>query len=163
MTKFSERLQQAAKHVGAGETQAEIAADLGLKRQTVNHWFRKGAPEAENLALIEKRWGVNGEWLRSGDGEMLPQPSTDGLSSDERELVKDYRRASPKVREVISTIVRAARKSMVAICLSIPPLMAPNEADAGMLHNSFSATCFRNMHCILRWLRSLLRPDLLTV
>jgi len=133
MTKFGERLLQAARHLGVGESQSEIAANLGLSKQTVHHWFTKGFPTVDNLALVERKWGVSGEWLRSGEGAMLPEPSGDGLTAEERELVKDYRKASPKVRDVIRTMTRAVRKSMVTIAAAIPPLLA-SHGDA-ICHN----------------------------
>lgn len=137
MIKFSERLLQAARYAGVGESQAAIAKDLGLDRQTVNHWFRNDAtPGADNLALVQKKWGVNAEWLRSGDGGMLASP--DALPEDEVELLKDYRRASTQTREHIRTVVRALRKSVVTLAAVIPPLMAPSPADAAICHNHFS-------------------------
>jgi transcriptional regulator with XRE-family HTH domain len=140
MTKFSERLLSAAKHAGAGETQTEIANNLGLTRQTVTHWFNKdGVPDGDNLALIEKRWGVNGEWLRSGDGEMLPQPSPDGLSTEERDLVKSYRLAPANVRPVIISMLRAARKAIVTFGVILPPFLA-SEAGSPTLHKQICGT-----------------------
>lgn len=160
MAKFSERLVQAARHAGVGETQAEIASDLGLKRQTVHHWFSKdGVPESDTLALIEKRWGVDGEWLRSGDGTMLPQPSPEDLRDDELELLRDYRKASMPTREHIRTVVRALRKSMVTIAAVLPPLLAPAPADAAIYHNSFSGL---NTHWLRRLLAALCGPLALT-
>jgi hypothetical protein len=39
------------------------------------------------------------------------------------------------VRQVIRTMVRAVRKSMVMIAVAIPPFLAPASSDAGVLHN----------------------------
>lgn len=142
MTKFSDRLMQAARHAGVGETQSEIAADLGLKRQTVNHWFLKGEPDGENVSHIAKRWGVNREWLASGDGEMLPQPSQDSLSHEERDLVRSYRLAPANARPVILSMLRAARKAIVTVPLMLPGFMAPKDADAGILHKQNCVTAF---------------------
>ena len=166
MTKFTERLQQAAKYAGVGDTQAEIAADLGLQRQVVNHWFNKGgSPQAETLALIGKRWGINGEWLRSGDGEMLPQPSPDGLQAEERELVRYYRSATPNIRLVISRMVRAVRKSVVTIAAVIPPFMAPQPSDAAILHKLFCDFHLTEyaLHAVRRWLQRLLGSSALVL
>lgn len=158
MTNFSERLQRAARHAGIGETQSEIASDLGLSRQTVNHWFRKGAPESENLALIEKRWGVNSEWLRSGEGDMLPrlERGAEPLPDDERELLRDYRKASAQTRQNIRTVVRAMRKAVVTIAALIPPLMAPADTDAAILHKISCNDGVIHIACnwIMAWLRS---------
>lgn len=159
MTKFSERLQVAARHAGVGDSQSEIAVDLGLKRQTVNHWFTKGAPEAENLALIEKRWGIDQEWLRTGEGEMLPKLNgTAPLPDDEIELLRDYRRAPAERRPQIRAVVRTLRKAIVTIAAAIPPLLAPNDSDAAILHNQ---NCAGVIHIAYLWIMSWLRSRLL--
>ena len=154
MSTFADRLLQAARHAGIRDTQSAIATALGLKRQTVNYWFHGGEPTAENLLDIAGRWDVDPDWLQSGKGEMLPKPATENLSQDEMNLVKDYRMASPKVRQVISTMARAARKAVVAVTLAIPPLLAPQQSEAGgVLHKSF-CTAGLNTHWrrLLRWL-----------
>ena len=154
MTSFTDRLLQAARYAGVGEKQAAIAADLGIDRQLVSYWFNKGGvPGAENLAMIEKRWGVDGEWLRSGKGEMLPQPSPKDFPTDEIELLSDYRKASTQTRQQIRTMVRALRKSVVTLAAVIPPLMAPSPADATMLHNAYCTVVIRI--AFRRWLRAL--------
>lgn len=154
MTKFGERLQQAARHAGVGDKQADIAADLGLTRQTVNHWFTKGEPDSENLAHIAKRWGVNYEWLRSGDGGMLQaQPD---LPDDEGELLRDYRKLQRSQRDTARTLIRALRKSVVVVAAALPGFMAPKDShaecntllkldtqhDAGAFDNKFIAPAF---------------------
>ena len=137
--KFTERLRQAANHAGVGPTQAAIADALGLNRQTVNRWFFGSAPTVETLMEIARKWNVSADWLATGDGEMIP-PSPDGLSVEERELVRSYRSASPQVRKVLATMARAARKSVLFIVATIPPLLSPSNTEAGVLHNTFAST-----------------------
>ena len=148
MNDFRGRLQEAARYAGVQEHQAAIAASLNLSRQTVNRWFHGYEPNAKMVAHIARCWGVDSIWLTNGTGTMLPTPSPDGLSVEERELVRDYRSATPKVRDVIRTMARAVRKSAVTIALVIPPLLAPAPADAGVLHNRFSEYSLR---AIRRW------------
>lgn len=157
MTTFRERLQRAAKHAGVGETQAEIADNLGISRQTVHYWFKNGGADAANLALIERRWGVNGEWLRSADGDMLPQPSPENLPREELELLRDYRKASAQAREHIRTVARALRKSVITLAAVIPPYMVSTDSDAAVLHkqNCTSNSTEYALHTIGAWLRSL--------
>lgn len=144
MNKFHERLQQAAKWAGVGDSQVDIAASLNLNRQTINRWFQGGEPNAAMLLLIARSWGVDPEWLKTGEGEMLTAPDEDGLSQEERELIKNYRSASSQVRGVIRTMARAVRKSMVVISLAVPPLLAPDDALAGVLHkNNLTADVIR--------------------
>jgi DNA-binding XRE family transcriptional regulator len=157
VTNFSERLLRGARYAGVGETQSEIAANLGVSRQTVNHWFRKGAPESENLALIEKRWGIDREWLRTGEGDMLTKPSPDGLSADERDLVKHYRSAPADRRPMILSVARAARKVVVTFAAVIPPLLASQDVDAGVLHKQNCEPNASVIRIALRRLREWLR------
>jgi transcriptional regulator with XRE-family HTH domain len=109
MNPFSERLRMAARHAGIEDHQSGIAAALSVGRQTVNRWFKGTAgPNARMLLQIAGTFGVHAEWLRSGDGAMLPEMS-DGLTPDEREMLKNYRMASSHTRKLICAMVRAAR------------------------------------------------------
>jgi len=114
MTDFVDRLRKAAAYALIGDSQAEIAQALDVTRQTVNVWFvRGGTPEADLIFWIAERFGVDARWLKTGDGAMIPEAATTPLSTDERELVKNYRSATPMVRAVISSMTRAACKVAV--------------------------------------------------
>lgn len=141
MTTFLERLLQAAEFAGVGRTQSEIADALAINRQTVHRWFREGVePSADNCFDIATKWGVDGRWLKKGEGDML-KPAGE-LPQDERELLKDYRLAPPQVRKVIRNMARAARKSIVTIAAAIPPLLAtPQSEAANMLHSLVCVLC----------------------
>ena len=155
MSTFRERLQQAAYFAGVGTTQASMANALGLNRQTINRWFLGGEPSAENLLDISRKWGVSAEWLQSGEGEMLPKPATtDALNTEERELLRSYRSATPQTRQLLRTMARAARKSVIFLVATIPPLLSPPSAEAGALHNSF-APIQSTLHIVRKWLRRL--------
>jgi transcriptional regulator with XRE-family HTH domain len=159
MTTFSERLLHAARHAGVGPTQTEIATSLGVSRQTVNHWFTKaGEPQSEILERIEERWGVSRKWLRTGDGDMLPKlNSSEPLPDDELKLLRDYRSAPAENRPKIRAIVRTLRKAVVTIAVVIPPLLAPDHADAKTLHKSNCEPSASVIRIALRRLREWLR------
>lgn len=151
---FLDRLTAAARYKGGGERQTDIASLLGLKIQTVNQWFKKGyMPKRDLMLKIARAYEVDLEWLADGKGEMHPAPqAAEGLSTDERELVRSYRMASPKAREVISTMAKAARKSIVTVAAVIPPLLAPASSDAAsMRHNVFYQSEVV-IHIVRRWL-----------
>ena len=134
-TTFIDRLVRAARYAGVGESQSDIARSLEVSRQRVNRWFHHGAePDADQTLEIAKRWKINPDWLKNGNGDMLPVVG-DGLSLEERDLIRNYRSATPQVRQVISTMARAVRKSVVTFALAIPPLLAPDPVSAAVLHN----------------------------
>lgn len=144
MSTFLDRLREAAQHAGVEPKQSDVARALNVSRQVVNTWYiGRSVPGAEMLLHIAHTFGVRAEWLQSADGAMLRE--TEDLSPDERELVKNYRTAAPKVRDVIRTMVRAARKVAVVVTAAIPPLMSsPDEAQAGVLHNVNYGPQFNN-------------------
>lgn len=162
MKEFRDRLQHAAKWRGVQENQAGIAAALGLRRQTINRWFGGGEPNAEMLLHTARVFGVDPEWLKSGSGEMLPKPSPDGLSVEERDLIKSYRMAPANIRDVLRSMARAAKKSIVTVAWMIPPLMAPQQSEAAICHKNVFAELPKNVFAelpkyplalFLRWLR----------
>jgi len=145
MADFVERLQQAARLGGSGDSQADIARDLEVKRQTVNRWFVKGGePDVDMTFHIAARYGVDAKWLKTGEGNMVPEPSQDGLNTEEKDLIRCYRGATRQVREVIRTMARAARKvAVVVVAATIPPLVSlPQKAEAAVYY-------------VKRWTRSM--------
>lgn len=141
MSTFRERLQQAAYFAGVGTTQAAMANALGLNRQTINRWFLGGEPSAENLLDISKRWGVSAEWLQSGEGDMVAQPS-EVLPADERELLRDYRKATPSTRQILRRMVKAGGKAVLFMVATIPPLMSPySDAEAALKSEQLPRLC----------------------
>lgn len=155
MSSFTDRLLEAARFAGIGESQAAIADALGLNRQTVNRWFTKDAvPKAEAQNDIALRFGVDPIWLERGEGTMLPDPSPD-LPADLRELNRIYLRATPSIRSQIVKTARALAKSIVTIAVLIPPLLAPQHAEAAG-HNIFRSDNYLIlMHIVSRWLARL--------
>ncbi len=128
MSTFVNRLLQAARHIGSGERQTDIAIFIGLPIQTVNQWFVKGyVPKRDLMARIARAYGVDIGWLTDGEGEMVPSPSSK-LPADERELLRNYRTATPKTKEQIRSVVRSLRKVAVVIAVAmIPPLLPDAE------------------------------------
>lgn len=129
MNEIRDRLMQAARHAGVGESQARIADSLGLERATVNRWVLGARePSAAMLVHVASTWGVSVEWLQTGKGDMLPNP--DDLPADEQELLRDYRKASAPARENIRSVARALRKSIVTVAAILPGFMAPKDSSA---------------------------------
>lgn len=162
MSSFTDRLLQAARFAGIGESQAAIADALGLNRQTVNRWFTKDAvPKAEAQNDIALKFGVDPIWLERGDGTMLPNPSPD-LPADLRELNKIYLRATPSIRTQIVKTARALAKAILVMGSLLPPLLAPSNAEAAIFHKNDFAPLFSQVielyaHCV-QWLRRCFAP-----
>lgn len=97
MRPFADRLREAASYAGAEFSQTAIANSLGIKKQTVDRWFRGGEPRPHMIFHIADRWKVDARWLATEEGYMLPHPPTGGgLTTQERELVDRYRQADPQ-------------------------------------------------------------------
>lgn len=155
---FIGRLLKAAEHNEVPPTQSDIARSLEMHRQTVNKWFVAGVPPSgETILHIARKWDVNPAWLETGEGPMLLEPTAGSLAPEERELLRNYRAASPKVRSVVRSMVRVARKSVVTIAVAIPPLMAPSPSEAAIQHNVIFASVVNCLHIVRRWLRSLVK------
>jgi transcriptional regulator with XRE-family HTH domain len=145
MSTFLDRLRIAATHAGVSDKQADVARALGMSRQVVNRWYVGGSePGSDFLVQIAERFGVQEKWLQNGEGSMLPEAAED-LTAEERDLIKNYRTATPKVREVIRTVVRAARKVAIVIVASIPPLQQ-TPSEAATLHKHICAAVL-STHC----------------
>jgi transcriptional regulator with XRE-family HTH domain len=56
-----------------GISKNELARRVGAAGPTVIEWFTRGAlPDGEKLARLPEALGVNGHWLLTGEGSMLP-------------------------------------------------------------------------------------------
>lgn len=93
-----ERITAARK--ARGWTQAQLAEAIGLSRNYV--WMIENGdrtPPDRTIADICRVLGVNENWLRTGDGEMLRQLSED----EELELIFDqiHMSTDPTIRAII--------------------------------------------------------------
>lgn len=88
----NERLKLLRKSLGL--TQEEFADRLGIKRSAVsNYEIGRNVPIDAVVSLICREFRVNGEWLRSGVGEMFVAAPTSALDALAREFnlsQKDY-------------------------------------------------------------------------
>lgn len=61
-------LEQLLNHYADGN-KSKFASMLGIKPQTINTWIARNTFDAE--LIYSKCDGVSGDWLLSGDGEMI--------------------------------------------------------------------------------------------
>lgn len=82
---FSDRLRDAARHVGVEWSQTAVAKALGYSKQTVDRWFGTGEPKPAQIFNIADRWKLSPRWLATGEGKMVLGEETDGQARDGRE------------------------------------------------------------------------------
>lgn len=116
-TSFKSRLYDAAVYAGVEWGQTSIARSLGLKKQTVDAWFKGGEPSMAHLALIARKWCVNAHWLVTGDGyapiEVLPTPeqinSASGLDKSLLEVLHSWHSLSPNGKAFLHNAFNLAK------------------------------------------------------
>lgn len=93
---------------------SHFAKRLGLRAQTISGWIKRDTFDAE--LIYSKCQGVSGDWLLSGEGEMLrPQCSqnVDFLSSDVttkelfflcKSLIQNYQQRDEVMAKLISMV-----------------------------------------------------------
>lgn len=106
---MKERLKLVRKKMGL--TQEEFADRLGIKRGAIsNYEIGRNVPIDAVLSLICHEFGVNNEWLRTGNGDMFA-PKTDnaleelvrirGLSVGDRLLIEKFLNLKASERQVV--------------------------------------------------------------
>ena len=101
---FRERITELVE--GLGKSQSDIAADLGVSKQTLSAWITgQNSPRTPTVTALAAYFGVTVPWLNGFDVSKyetcLPSSdiSRDMLSPDEQRLVELYRNAESTARE----------------------------------------------------------------
>lgn len=121
---FSDRLKKAAEHAKVEWSQTAIAKALDMNKQTVDRWFGTGEPKPAQIYRIADRWGVDPRWLATGEGGMLPRPSTDGLEPVEEELLARYREADPRWKLSLRLLSHLATEEQIEAAADVNVVMA---------------------------------------
>lgn len=67
---FSERLRKCVEIAGSGD---KLARKSAIPRRSLEYYLSgESYPKADRLEVIVKATGVNGHWLLTGEGTMLP-------------------------------------------------------------------------------------------
>lgn len=101
---IAERIRMARQH--AGMTQAEAAMSLGVDKSAVAHWERGATvPTNANFCGMARAYGVDHQWLATGEGDMhrhlrlddMPAARLEcfALTESEERILLLFRRMSP--------------------------------------------------------------------
>ena len=95
---IKERLKIAREHLNISN--ADIARAVGITRQSVGSW---GAtrPRYESLKRLEEKFGINPDWLMTGDGEMMVS------ENKEDPIFTEVKKAFPKLSDDQKDLVLA--------------------------------------------------------
>jgi transcriptional regulator with XRE-family HTH domain len=79
-----------------GLSQAEVAARLGVSRQTVSGWENGAEIEEERMDDVSRVVGASRGWIRYAEG---PPPATNAATFEQTEPLADLVIESPKKRK----------------------------------------------------------------
>ena len=161
---FQSRFQEAAAYAGVEFAPTSVGRSLGVSKQTAQYWMTTGEPKAAMVFRIADSWNVDARWLATGQGTMLHPPSGPGLSADEIEMIRRYRKAEPRTRVSILAVAKTLGKAAAIVAFVIATWSAPfnktqianasslrPERDANTHWRAFVAwlvklTCFSSQH-----------------
>lgn len=110
---MNERIKQIRRELGL--TQAEFAEHIGLKQNSIA-LIESGKRNISDQAVLSicREYGVNEEWLRTGDGDKFIPDSNDelealakkyDLSNADQVLIEKYVNLKPGSREAIINFI----------------------------------------------------------
>lgn len=104
-------------------TQEKFAERIGLKQNTIA-LIESGKRNMSDQAILSvcREFGVNEEWLRTGDGEMFARKSSSlddlarnsGLTTNERILIEKFMNLRPETRRELLDYIKAVADAMEA-------------------------------------------------
>lgn len=82
MNKSNNRLNDVLKHIGL--TQKQLADDMGTSQSAISALVKGSRPISEGFASrIETNYGINAQWLLTGNGKMLKSDTLYNISDGE--------------------------------------------------------------------------------
>ena len=96
------------KYIRGSLTQPEFGKKLGVGRNNVYTWeSNKNTPSAETLLLIYKEYGVNINWLLSGEGEPYIEKSKRSIVVGSKYLKMETRLSA--LEKTVATLAKRKR------------------------------------------------------
>lgn len=135
---MKERIRELRKHLNM--TMDEFGARIGLSKAAISliESGRNGARD-QTIFAICREFGVNEQWLRTGEGEMLEQTrasvldrlSTEyDLSREQRSVIEAFLDLDPQERDVILKYVHNVFDRSAAQSTAIPDKEARRIAES---------------------------------
>jgi transcriptional regulator with XRE-family HTH domain len=124
---MNERLKELRKKLGL--TQQEFAERLGIKRNAVtNYEVGRNAPADMVVSLICREFGVNEEWLRTGEG---PQFIEITRAEQIQQMVDDIMRDHPEAfrRRFVTALAGLDDHGWIALEKFIDSIIDQEEED----------------------------------
>jgi transcriptional regulator with XRE-family HTH domain len=132
---YSQRLVAAREH--AGLTQKQLAAEVQVPLSTLAEAETKGKRASSYTPKVAQICRVNPLWLATGEGEMLPTQSAQGLSSASGavELDEELATAEHELEEALTKLADAFRRADELTTVQVTPLfsMLFNPSNKGNL------------------------------
>ena len=107
---IGQRLKELRKSLGKKQT--EMGRLLGIAQTYYSRYERDlVSPKATTIAKLKEETGVSTDWLLTGEGEMFSRKESDEvlqtLSTQERELLEEFRRLSEERQEIYCDRIKA--------------------------------------------------------
>lgn len=110
-----------------GWKKIKLAREVHVSASAVTQWEQgdtKGL-KPENLVAVAHALGILTDWLAAEVGPMTPT-----ITSDESEVLEEYRALDPEKKPVARSVIRAMRPSMVG-AIQIQPKAPSQERRVG--------------------------------
>lgn len=131
-TDFKGRLGQAWNRTSRGaalgpQALADLVSADGkgeMNRQTAATWISGSVPKADLLFRLADALRVDSRWLATGDGAMVVQTTTDGLSPPEEDLVARFRDCHPRWQLSITLLSYVATEDQAEVSGDVTAVLA---------------------------------------
>lgn len=105
---FSQKAKELREY--SGLSQKKLSEKIGISAAAIGFLeLNENEPKGATVVAYAKFFGVTADYLLGLEedfGTRTPAPMGDGLTSEERELIADFRRLSPYLQDIAKNTVR---------------------------------------------------------
>ena len=124
---FGERIRW--RREGLGLTQKALQKASKISQQMLSSLERGKASGTTELAALARALQVSAHWLKTGEGPMEPPP-LEYISSDEREMLEEYRAMTHEEKAAYRLLLGSHRKNRATQIASPEPPQEPQRRIA---------------------------------